>query len=461
MDGDTQPGSALRGPTVRVSGIDVPLDPRVVVGIVVAEARAMPPALQRWLLLLAGVMAVSLVAAFLALPPGWEVLGTTPTVEWGLLIAGYVGFAIMTSGLCLASSLGTVFGIDRFRPLERRHVILAVLSLTAAFGIIVLDLHFPIRLVFGAVLSPSPASPMWWMGVAYGAYFAILLVETWSMFTRHAVIHQWACTAAAVMAVIAPTTLGAVFAVIGAKAMWNGIFTPALMLASAFLAGSALLSFVLPITAHFRRPGAARTRSHGVPALRLLLAVAVILVGALVTRQLVAGLDSDVRGFREATLSVVSGPFAPAFWGLRVVIGFAVPAVLLLLPWTRGPLWLSAAGAAALLGVFADRIIFVIAGQATPVTAASGTVTYGFAVYLPSPVEVLIVLGAAAFVAAGYTLAERYHDLGEDEGQHAGYGLAPVRRWVRARLVAARDRLAAPLVAWRARRRRVADDDDA
>ena len=40
----------------------------------------------------------------------------------------------MTSGLCLASSLGTVFGIERFRPLEKRHAILAVLSLTTAFG---------------------------------------------------------------------------------------------------------------------------------------------------------------------------------------------------------------------------------------------------------------------------------------------------------------------------------------
>ena len=70
------------------------------------------------------------------------------------MIIGYVFFAIMTSGLCLASSLGTVFGIERFRPFEKRHAILAVLCLTTAFVIIALDLHYPVRMVLGAVLRP-------------------------------------------------------------------------------------------------------------------------------------------------------------------------------------------------------------------------------------------------------------------------------------------------------------------
>jgi len=416
--------------TIELGGRSLPLHPRAVIAGVAAEIRAMPRALRRWLAFLLAVMAVSLVAALIALPPGWKVFGTTPTVEWGLMIAAYVSFAIMTSGLCLASSLGTVFGIDRFRPLERRHVILAVLSLTAAFGIIILDLHFPLRLVFGAVLSPSPGSPMWWMGVAYGAYFAILLVETWSMFMRHEVIHQWACTAAAVMAVVAPTTLGVVFAVIAAKSMWFGIFTPALMLASAFLAGTALLSISLPVAVRFNLPGAARARQLGIPSLRLLLAIGLTVVSLLIVRGLVAGLTGEERGLREGTLNLVAGPFAPSFWVVRVAIGLVIPALLLLVPRTRTPMGLLVAGALALVGVFADRLLFVVAGQATPVTSASGTVSFPFAVYIPSAIEILVVTGAAAFVAFGYTLAERYHDLGDDEVHHAGYGLAPLREWL-------------------------------
>ncbi len=138
------------------------------------------------------------------------------------MIVGYVFFAIMTSGLCLASSLGTVFGIERFRPFEKRHAILAVLSLTTAFVIIALDLHYPVRMVFGAMLVPSPSSPMWWMGVFYGVYLVVLLVEVWSMFTDHPKIHQCACTVAACVAICAPATLGAVFGVLDAKSFCRG-----------------------------------------------------------------------------------------------------------------------------------------------------------------------------------------------------------------------------------------------
>jgi Ni/Fe-hydrogenase subunit HybB-like protein len=161
--------TAFSSRTLTINGRTIPLDPRRAVRIGVAEVRAMPRALRAWFALLLVLLGLAAVAALLALPPGWEVVGTTPSFEWGLLIVGYVFFAITTSGLCLASSLGTVFGIDRFRPLEKRHAILAVLCLVSAFGIIALDLHWPVRLVLGAVLSPSPGSPMWWMGVVYGA----------------------------------------------------------------------------------------------------------------------------------------------------------------------------------------------------------------------------------------------------------------------------------------------------
>jgi len=158
------------GPSLTLAGHVIPLRPRAALAAAAHEAVTMPRGLQLWIAFLLVLIGLAVPAVLFALPPGWEVVGTTPTVEWGLLIVGYVFFAITTSGLCLASSLGTVFGIERFRPLEKRHAILALLCLTTAFGIIALDLHYPVRMVLGAVLVPSPTSPMWWMGVFYGAY---------------------------------------------------------------------------------------------------------------------------------------------------------------------------------------------------------------------------------------------------------------------------------------------------
>ncbi len=401
--------------TLTLHGHAVPIGPRAAGRAVAREVRGMSLALRLWLAGLSAVIAVAAVAALIALPPGWEVFGTSPSFEWGLLIVGYVFFAIMTSGLCLASSLGTVFGIERFRPLEKRHAILAVLSLTTAFGIIALDLHYPVRMVFGAVLVPSPTSPMWWMGVFYGIYLVVLLVEVWSMFFHHPKIHQYACTAATCTAVLAPATLGAVFGVLAAKALWHGPFTVLMMVAAAYLAGTALLGIVFYLVVRLGLQDHDRARQLAIPSIRLLLTIALMIVSLLLARQVFVGLTDDAAGLREATAALVTGPLAVPFWVLRVITGLAIPLVLVLLPMTRTPLGLFAASLLALGGVFVDRLLFVTAGQIAPLTAHAGAVSSPFVAYVPSPVEIAIIAGAVALFALVYTLAERYLDLSEDD----------------------------------------------
>jgi len=400
--------------SVRILQYEVPLAPKPLARAVVAEIRSMPLALQAWLGFLLAVIAVATIAALVSIPPGWEVFGTSPSFEWGLMIVGYVVFAIMTSGLCLSSSLGTVFGIERFRPFEKRHCVLAILSLTMAFLIIALDLHYPIRMVFGAVLVPSPSSPMWWMGVFYGTYLVILLVEVWSMFTPHPKIHMYSCAAAATVAIFAPMTLGAVFGVLGAKAYFNGIWTPITMVASAFLAGTALLGIVFYAVHRFKLADWQHAASIALPSVRVLLLAGFAVVAALLVRQVAVGLGSDIRGLREATTALVAGPLAPMFW-LRVMGGLFIPVMLLLLPVHRRTEAIAAASFLALAGVALDRFVFVMAGQIAPISAGAGTVSYPFASYAPSMVEITIMGGAAAIMALGYTLAERYLDMGESD----------------------------------------------
>ncbi len=405
----------VAGGALTLGGHVVPTTPRAVGAALVREVRSMSFGLRIWMIVLSTFLAIGAVSALLALPPGWEIMGTRPSFEWGLLIVGYVFFAIITSGLCLSSSGATVFGIERFRPFEKRHAILAVLSLTTAFGIIALELHYPIRMVFGAVLVIAPSSPMWWMGVFYGAYLVVLLVEVWSMFTDHPKIHQWACTAAAGIAICAPTTLGAVFGVIAAKPFWHGLFTPVLMVASAFLAGTSLLGMVFYAVHRLNLADHERAAPIAIPAVRLLLAIGLTIVSGLVVRQVVAGLNGDELVLRQATEALVSGPLAAQFWGLRIVAGLAVPAILLILPITRTPLGTAIASGLALVGVFFDRLTFVTAGQVVPRGTLAGAVSYPYAEYTPSPVEIGIILGALAFIAMAYTLAERYLDMGETD----------------------------------------------
>jgi len=410
--------------TVTVAGREVALSPRLAYRALVAEVERTPRVLKVWYSFLLALMALGAVGAAFTLAPGTEVFGTTPSFEWGILISAYVFFAITTSGLCLGSSLGTVFGIDMFRPLEKRHAILAVLSLTTAFGIIALDLHYPVRMAFGAVFNPSFSSPMWWMGAFYAAYLVFLLIEVWSMFFGHDDVHRYACLASSCTAVLAPSTLGAVFGVLFARGFWYGLFTPIAMLVTALLAGSALLGIVFYFVVRFELAGFERGRTLAIPAIRILLAVA--LVGSLVLlgRGLLVGLTSEDLALHGGTMALLSGPLAIPFW-IRLVGGLAIPLVLIALPATRTVSGTGIAAGLAFVGVIVDRLLFVSAGQIIPTTAVGGVVSDPYVAYTPSLVEISIVLAAFAFVAFVYTLAERYLDLREAE-VHMGFHLPRV-----------------------------------
>lgn len=379
-----------------------------------------PPRLRLWLGFLGFLMLIGAAGAIVALRPGAKLFGTTATAEWGLLIAAYVFFAVTTSGLCLASSLGTVFGIEMFMPLEKRHAILAVLFLGTAFGVIALDLHYPLRLAFGVVLSPSPFSPMWWMGVLYGIYLGFLLTEVWSMFTGHPRIHRLACVLSSIMAILAPSTLGAVFGVMVSRPFWHGAFTPAYLLLSALLSGAAVLGIVFYLVDRFGLPGHGLEAGRAIAAVRILLGIALGIALFLVTWQTIVGLYGGVPGAAEATQALLVGPLAPAFWLAKVGLGLLVPLVLLALPRTRTPIGLFVASGCALAGIFVDRLVFVMAGQIAPATSVSGVVSQPLAAYAPSVVEVAIVVGALGVVAFVYTLAERFLDL----SGHVGHGRA-------------------------------------
>jgi molybdopterin-containing oxidoreductase family membrane subunit len=244
--------------------------------------------------------------------------------------------------------------------------------LVTAFGVIALDLHFPVRLVFGAVLNPQPTSPMWWMGVFYGAYLVSLLVEVWSIFWHHPRIHQWSCLSSSVIAIFAPLTLGAVFAVLASRAFWSGLFTPLHMIAAAYVSGVALLAIVFYLVGRLRLVGWERGVGVAQPAVRGLLGLGLVVLSLVVARQLYVGLTTTDVGLRSATQMLVAGPLAPEFVGLRLIGGLTLPLLLVALPRTRTPRGLLIAAVLAMVGVFVDRLTFVEAGQLAPVTTVSG-----------------------------------------------------------------------------------------
>jgi Ni/Fe-hydrogenase subunit HybB-like protein len=97
-------------------------------------------------------------------------LGTTREVPWGLLITPYVFFACLSTGLCMISALGQVFGLDTFKPLVTRTVFLSLIAMAAGLLCIALEVETPWRVGFYALFSPQPFSNIWWKATIYSLF---------------------------------------------------------------------------------------------------------------------------------------------------------------------------------------------------------------------------------------------------------------------------------------------------
>jgi Ni/Fe-hydrogenase subunit HybB-like protein len=415
---------------IRLAGREIRLDRSSVAAAALvartglrAEVAAQPTWLKVVFAGLTALIAIGGVAAALTVPPGTEVFNTTPAVEWGLLIATYVFLVVTTSGLCLVSSLGMVFGIDRFKPVEMRHVVLALLFLMSGFGVIALELHYPIRLVFGVILSPSPGSPMWWMGTVYGIYLGVLVFELVTNLLGFARLAHIACIVSSFVACIAPTTLGLVFGSLVSRPFWQGSIAPLYLIVTAILSGASVLGIVFVLVNRLRLPGHGPEATGVIVGVRRLLVILLTLVIAYMAIRSLAAITIGSAADRAAVEALAVGPLGPVSWIVRIGLGLAVP--LLLVAWPRGRVALRvfAASWLIMIGLFVDRLTFVTAGQIASSGSAAGTVSAPYASYVPSLDEIGIVVGAIAVVALVYVIAERFVDLSSPGGPGDVHGL--------------------------------------
>lgn len=389
---------------------------RAAPGYLRAQLAAQPRIVRGWLAFLGLLLLAGGLSAIVSIPPGKTVFATSPAFEWGLLIAAYVFFVVTTSGLCLVASLGRVFGIARFIPLEKRHIVLAMLFLMSGFGIIALELHYPIRLVFGAVMSPSPSSAMWWMGTLYAFYLGVLTVELVSEFTGHERIHQVACTVAAGTAVVAPSTLGLVFGNLLSRPFWQGSLTPVYLLMTAILSGASVLAIVFVLVERLRLPGHGPEARHTLQGLWAILVVVLTVVTLYTGVRTFLAITTGSGAEHDAAVALMSGPLSLQSWVGRIGLGLLLPLGLLVVTRGRSLVAILVAASLAMSGLFADRLGFVEAGQIAPASVASGIVGQPYGSYSPSLIEIGIVLGAIGVIAFVFTLAERFLDLSSPGG---------------------------------------------
>ncbi|OAG27063.1 NrfD/PsrC family molybdoenzyme membrane anchor subunit [Thermodesulfatator autotrophicus] len=363
-----------------------------------------------WLAFLFGLLfAVGTAVGIYSFIAGHEhVYGITREVPWGILISTYVFFVVTSTGLCLTSSIGHVFGVQSLMPIASRSVFLAIATIIAGFAVIAFELENPWRMAIYNIISPNPTSNIWWMGTLYGAYLFFMLVE----FALLKLGHHRKAGLAGLMGVIAGvaahSNLGAVFGLVGAKEFWHGPYMPIYFIASAMMSGGAAIIFFTWLAYKVNGWQMDQKMEKALQVTGKIYALLLAIVMFFTTWKILAGLAGHPPGKYEATMALIAGPFAFNFWFFEVGLGLVLPFIVILAVKARNIPAMAIVSGLALLAIFVMRYDLVVLGQLIPHY-------HGFQIvdmphlysYSPTFLEWLVVLGGFGLCGMLFFMGER------------------------------------------------------
>jgi molybdopterin-containing oxidoreductase family membrane subunit len=334
---------------------------------------------------------------------------TSREVPVAILIATYVFFVVASTGLCLVSSLGHVFGVENFLPLAKRCVYLSIITILSGFLVIGLEIENPFRMAIYNVFSPNFSSNIWWMGTLYGFAVVFLTIEFSLLFNE--ANHHKAVIAGflgVITEVAANSNLGGVFAMMHGRPFWYGPYFPVYFILSALITGCAFIMFFffLAHKAVNKKPFHETTQTALKAVSKLTLLLLAIMMIFTAWKVLTTSVGSPAAA---AALSVLTdGSYSFNFWTIEVLGGMVIPFVLILASKGKNITVMFIASAMMIFSLFFTRLDMVVVGQIVPQYFELGVVEYAkLHSYSPSVHEILVVLGGISFCFLAFLLGEK------------------------------------------------------
>lgn len=348
-----------------------------------------------WLGLLVILILAGLFAWTLQLRQGSAVLGTGQTVVWGLYIAFFFSAIGAGAGALILAALPDTLGQERFRPLSKIAIALALVCFIGGGLTIVLDLGRPER-VLTMLLSPNFSSPFVWDFLFLTA--CVVVAAVYGTFMLRGGLKESGRKALGWVAIVAAVGLvtveGWILAVGNAHPLWHSPLLPLSFLVGGLLGGLALVALVAVVT---------RVAPSSVGELAGYLAAFIVVSAFLLLLEYVTlsyGGAPDVAEPLGALLG------SPLFW-VQLVLGVVVPFVMLVLRQVRASaVGLGVAAGLVLAGLVVEKLNWLVAGQSFPLYPVVSGAERGY--YSASAVEWLVVVGVLALAALLYTLGAKF-----------------------------------------------------
>jgi molybdopterin-containing oxidoreductase family membrane subunit len=328
------------------------------------KAALSTPASRVLLVLWLAVAAVGIWGVVERLVGGHTGAGYGSYVPWGLWVAMYFHLVGLAGGTFVLGALGFMFrwkGFERLATL-RTTIVLSIALILPAFIGVWLDLGRLGR-AYRIFASPSFTSMMAFNAWMYTGFIVVALVTLWLTYRKRSSWLRPVLALGILLSIAFPSQSGAFFGVIDAKPYWHSALLPFLFLASAIVAGAALLLVVRYLQGRYEftawDQGATDNWEAAVGRLRMVTLVGIIVYLVLEFAEISIGFWSPVADAPGLEL-MLWGNYWWVFWIVHILFGALIPIVLLAT--RRKVLWM-AAGALTAVAFVSARLNILIPGQ--------------------------------------------------------------------------------------------------
>lgn len=363
------------------------------------------------LLAAAGLVALAaLYAVHMMETHGHIVSGMNNQIVWGMPHVFAIFLIVAASGVLNVASIGSVFGNAIYKARAPLASLLSIAMLAGGLTVLMLDLGRPDRIIVAAT-NFNPTSVFAWNVVLYSGMFSLVVVYLWTMMERR--MNPWnkaAGLAVFVWRFVLTTGTGMIFAFLTARQAYGSALLPPMFIVLSFAWGLAVFHVVQANIYAWNEkaldPDILRRKKN---------LLGVFVVGSLymvATYHFTNLYFAHQSGFEHFILR--DGGIYPAlFWWGYVVLGNLLPLLLIYVPGLGKSKCVMAASMLVIAGAFALLYVFIIGGQAYPLSIFPGyQVSSSFAdgqisSYQPSMYEVMLGLGGLAIAFIITTVSVR------------------------------------------------------
>ena len=362
-----------------------------------------------YVLLAAGglVAMAGLDAVYMMEHHGHIITGMNNQIVWGIPHVFAIFLIVAASGVLNVASIGSVFGKAVYKARAPLAGLLCIAMLAGGLTVLMLDLGRPDRIIVAAT-NYNITSVFAWNIVLYSGMFSLVAVYLWTMMERR--MSPWSKPAGFAVfgwRFVLTTGTGLIFAFLTARQAYGSALLPPMFIVLSFAWGLAVFHVVqIALYAWNEKELDPAILQRKTNLLGIFVLGALYMVAAYHLTNLYFAHQS---GFERFIL--LDGGIHPGlFWWGYIVLGSLLPLALIYWPGRNRTVSVLAASLLVICGAFALLYVFIIGGQAYPLSIFPGyeaSSSFGdgqIAIYHPSLYEFLLGFGGLA-IAFIITLA--------------------------------------------------------